>query len=139
MDKTIILASHGSLANGMLSAVEMILGDVTDIYAFDLEQYETPQAIYEEVENINDDFLLVICDLKGGSVYNQLVQMGKRDNVCIISGMNLGMILELALAQLSDNCREAVKSIVENSKDGVELFDYEKALSDNEKEEDSLW
>jgi len=139
MNKTIILASHGNLANGMLSAVEMILGSVADIYAFGLEQYETPQAIYEQVECIDNDLLLVICDLKGGSVYNQLVQMGKRDNVCIISGMNLGMILELALTQLNGNCREAVKSIVENSKDGVELFDYEKALSDNEKEEDSLW
>ena len=139
MNRAIILASHGSLANGMLSAVEMIIGKVVDMYAFGLEQYESPQVIYDHVKQITNELTIVVCDLKGGSVYNQLIRMANHDNVCIISGMNLGLTLELALTHFNEDYRDVIESIVDRCKDGVELFDYEKALSENEKEEDSLW
>ena len=56
--RNIILASHGSLAEGMLSAVRMIVGSTQGIAAYGLDTYKTPQDIYqllkEQIEQNQD-------------------------------------------------------------------------------------
>ncbi|MDQ0360119.1 PTS sugar transporter subunit IIA [Breznakia pachnodae] len=141
MNKKLILASHGCLAEGMHNAAEMIVGKNKDIYSYGLETYETPQAIYEEAKKLidehQDSYIFVVCDLKGGSVYNQMIQLSNIDNVFVIAGMNLAMVLELALLCQITEIKQDILRIVENSKTGVELFDLEKMQS--EEEEDRLW
>lgn len=141
MNKKLILASHGCLAEGMHNAAEMIVGKNKDIYSYGLETYETPQAIYEEakklIDEYQDSYIFVVCDLKGGSVYNQMIQLSNIDNVFVIAGMNLAMVLELALLCQITDIKQDILRIVENSKTGVELFDLEKMQ--NEEEEDRLW
>ena len=73
MKVRIILASHGSLAEGMQTAVRMVIGSMADeILAFGLDRYETPQNIRKEIslamEREPDDRYLIFCDIKGGSV-----------------------------------------------------------------------
>lgn len=46
----LILASHGSLAEGMKSALKMILGESIQMDAFGLDTWEQPQAILEEIK-----------------------------------------------------------------------------------------
>ena len=139
LDKKIVLASHGDLANGMLSALEMIIGKTDNVYAFGLSQYDSPELISQEVEQIRSDLLIVVCDLKGGSVYNRLIELSVKENTLVVSGMNLGMILELVLTHFDENYRTQIESIVEMSKSGIELFNLQKALSEFEKEADRLW
>ncbi len=139
LNKKVVLASHGDLANGMLSALEMIIGHTDDIYSFGLSQYASPEVISQEVEKIESDLLIIVCDLKGGSVYNRLIELSVKEKVLVISGMHLGMVLELVLTNFDENYRLQVESIVEASKNGVELFNLQKALSEFEKEADRLW
>lgn len=139
LNKKVVLASHGDLANGMLSALEMIIGHTDDIYSFGLSQYASPEVISQEVERIESDLLIIVCDLKGGSVYNRLIELSVKEKVLVISGMHLGMVLELVLTNFDENYRLQVESIVEASKNGVELFNLQKALSEFEKEADRLW
>ena len=75
--------------------------------------------------------------MKGGSVYNQMIQLSNQDNVFVIAGMNLAMVLELALLHQVTNIKQDIQRIIDNSKLGVEMFDYEKEK--NEREEDKLW
>jgi len=141
MNKKLILASHGCLAEGMHNAVEMIVGKNNDIYAYGLEHYETPQAIYEEAKKRIDEhpnsYIFVVCDLKGGSVYTQMIQLSNIKNVFVIAGMNLAMVLELTLLSQTTQIKEDILQIIENSKYGIELFDLKKMQ--NEEEEDKLW
>ncbi|MCR0302801.1 hypothetical protein MKA48_12220 [[Clostridium] innocuum] len=75
--RNIILASHGSLAEGMLSAVRMIVGSTQGIAAYGLDAYKTPQDIYqllkEQIEQNQDQEYILLCDINGGSVHNQLM------------------------------------------------------------------
>ena len=72
--RNIILASHGSLAEGMLSAVRMIVGSTQGIAAYGLDTYKTPQDIYqllkEQIEQNQDQEYILLCDINGGSVHN---------------------------------------------------------------------
>ena len=48
--RKVILASHGSLAEGMLSAAQMIIGDCSDIDVYGLDRYGQLQVIYQHIK-----------------------------------------------------------------------------------------
>jgi mannose/fructose-specific phosphotransferase system component IIA len=142
MKKKVILASHGQLAQGMASACRMIAGEHSCLATFGLEDAESPQTLVEEIkqwiDKDPDSFYVIICDLKGGSVWNQALRLASK-NVALIAGMNLGLVLEILLFQGDLSNLETLGSLVKKSHKGIELFDYEKAMSTHLNEEDELW
>ena len=58
--KRMILASHGSLAKGMKSAVSMIVGNTDYITDFNLDDYYSPDDIKIEIENMVKDSAMQI-------------------------------------------------------------------------------
>ena len=138
----IVLASHGSFAEGMLSAIQMIAGTFKYVDAFGLDTYVTPQAIYEEVEKIinqfPDDRFIILCDIKCGSIHNRLIEFCASENVSLVSGINLSLVLALVLADPESLDAEKIQSLVEEAKENIVYFD-KKILYQSEKEEDDLW
>ena len=47
--KKLILASHGSLARGMKSALNMIAGENNQVKDFNLDNYDSPEEIEKEL------------------------------------------------------------------------------------------
>lgn len=141
----LILASHGSLAEGMKSALKMILGESIQMDAFGLDTWEQPQAILEEIKKIQkanpEEELIVLCDVKGGSVCNCMLQLCAEPKICVISGMNLGLALELAMLSGGVSCRDEIEAAIEESKEGIQYFDSSvmNALDSKEEEDDELW
>ena len=87
------IASHGKLASGMVSAVEMITGSNKGLTSFDLADYIVPDAIYnimykEITEHPNDEFI-IFTDLLGGSVHNSLLCLCSNKNVYPVSYTHL--------------------------------------------------
>lgn len=133
----IILASHGELSKGMLNSVTMIVGDLANgIETYSLYPGENPndyaQILKERVQNDHDHYIIV-CDIKGGSVYNALVQTCTYDNVDILSGMNMNLVLELVLANSSGNID--LNQVMNNAKDGITLKNKVSLEQDIEEEE----
>ena len=128
MTKKIILASHGRFASGMLSAAKMIIGELKGVDSFDLEDYESPYEIYKNIEHAmkqeKDTVYLILTDLLGGSVNNQLLELCTNKNVYVIAGANLGMLLELYLADDNKKIRTIIKDSVEASKQNIRFFGY---------------
>ena len=69
--RKIILASHGSMAEGVLSAAKMIMGDCEEIQALGLDRYESPAEIARRIERQvaaePDCDFMIFCDIHGGS------------------------------------------------------------------------
>ena len=59
-----IIASHGGLATGMKSAVEMIIGTCGNIECYDLNTYSTPQKIYDAILERTELLNQFICDVR---------------------------------------------------------------------------
>lgn len=96
--RQMILASHGSLAKGMKTAVAMIAGQTEGIFDFNLDDYYTPDEIKEEIENLIKDSpneFIVMTDIKGGSVCTALNQLCRYDNVTLATTMSLPLVLEV--------------------------------------------
>jgi len=140
----IILASHGSLAEGLLSAVHTIIGDDGDIEAFGLDRYENPSAITEEVQKSIDacdgEHTVILCDIKGGSVFNDLLPLCAQKSVSLICGMNLNLALELAIADPSDGVRVIQEDAISVAKTFIEYYDSDVLSALQQEEcEDGLW
>lgn len=138
----LILASHGGLATGMLAAMRMILGDGCAVQAYDLEHYETPQDILraarQDVEQADGQDIVILCDLKGGSVANQLMTLCEAPNVSLVTGMNLCLALELAYPE--GGRARAVEQAVLLAKDNICAFDAGKLKElAAQRQEDELW
>ena len=133
----IILASHGELSKGMLDSLTMIVGDLAKgIETYSLYPGENPndyaQTLKERFQNDNSHYVIV-CDIKGGSVYNALVQTCIYDNVDILSGMNMNLVLELVLANSSGNLD--LNQVMDNAKNGITLKNKVSLNQDIEEEE----
>lgn len=143
--RNIILASHGSLADGMLSAARMIIGDCSDIEAYSLDRYDCPQTIYEliceKISNDQTEEYVILCDINGGSVHNQLMHLMERRNVYMIVGMTLSMVLELKLAEENQPTLPLLEKIIASAKENTLLFDYDTVREkiSKETEEEELW
>ena len=133
----IILASHGELSKGMLNSVNMIVGDLaSDVETFCLYPGQNPndyaQILKERFQKDNEHYILV-CDIKGGSVYNALVQTCIYGNVDVLSGMNMNLVLELVLANNSRNLE--LNQILNNAKCAITIQNKE-SLNQEIEEED---
>jgi len=133
----IILASHGELSKGMLNSLQMIVGDLSkDIETYSLYPGENPNdyalALKKKIENDNNHYIIV-CDVKGGSVYNSILQTCIDEDVDLISGMNLNLVLELVLTNSSGMLD--IKQVITNAKEGITLENKEILNQDIEEED----
>lgn len=121
----VIFASHGGLSKGMKDSVSMIVGDLAkDVETYSLLPGENPEDYYQELykqANESNEQILVLCDIKGGSVHTTLSKLAVLDNVVVFSGMNMGLALDIVLrhAHLSE---EELQEIIENARDGITMM-----------------
>ena len=116
MDKKIILVSHGKLSAGMLHSVQMIVGENEALTCLRMMPGEHYSVVSDQVakmaqENPNTDLL-------GGSVCNGCMPLVQEKNVKLISGLNMGLVIELlfAPAPMSD---EDIQAKIEACKKGI--------------------
>jgi fructoselysine and glucoselysine-specific PTS system IIA component len=94
-----IIASHGKFAEGIMDSVRLISGEVEHVRCFCA--FTNPEDNLEEKvdqylsEYAEDDEIVVVADMLGGSVCNEFVRHLTRPNLHILAGMNLGLLLEL--------------------------------------------
>ena len=122
----IILASHGGLSKGMKDSVSMIVGDLAkDIETYSLLPGQNPEDFYQEVlkeAKESDEQILILCDIKGGSVHTALSKLAVLDNVMVFSGMNMGLVLDAVMKGLNGKLELAeANDLIEAAKDGMTM------------------
>ena len=123
----IILASHGGLSKGMKDSVSMIVGDLaTDIETYSLLPGQNPEDFYQEVlkeAKESDEQILILCDIKGGSVHTALSKLAVLENVMVFSGMNMGLVLDAVMKGLNGKLELAeANDLIEAAKDGMTIM-----------------
>ncbi|OUP09493.1 PTS sugar transporter subunit IIA [Collinsella sp. An2] len=114
-----ILTGHGQFSNGLASAIDMVAGDQP---AFQIVPFEGSQAasygedLRQAITSMREDCegVLVFVDLLGGTPFNQAMMIAADvDNVEVVTGTNLPMLIELLLTRgagssLSELAEQAV-------------------------------
>ncbi|MEZ0117756.1 UNVERIFIED_ORG: mannose/fructose-specific phosphotransferase system component IIA [Heyndrickxia coagulans] len=122
--RKVIVASHGGLSKGLLSTLSMLAGQnvAEKVVTYSLNPSEDANDFAAEIEkemDSNFDYV-ILTDILGGSVDNALSKLLIHDNVWLISGANLLMLLEIVLSDQS-NTDDLCRTVVENAKNGINL------------------
>lgn len=134
----IVVTSHGDLCSGILNSMELIAGKQENVFPVKLTESgignfsENLKSVLDELTT--QDQVLILCDLKGGTPYNQSYQyyLENPNNVRVVSGLNLSMLIETAMMLGSTNDLDFLADIaVQAGQAGVE-----KISEDDSNEED---
>lgn len=116
--QNIILISHGSMAEGVKASLEMIVGKQDHVHVValtpdgDNRQFE--EELLKKMKALNDSSL-IIADLLGGTPCNvALSNYLESENVEIIAGMSLPLVIEATL-----NSTATVKELIQAATTGI--------------------
>lgn len=120
-----IIITHGPMAQAIIKAAETILGKTTYIYGFSTTDLSIP-ATLEKINKIlaEDDWpdeTLILVTLKGGSCWNAAVTTKMyNQNLEVISGVNLSMVLSFLTKRDSHQLKELAALVLEDGIRGIE-------------------
>lgn len=133
--RKIILASHGHLADGLKSSVELIAGEQKNIYtinAYEDEDFDLKSTIKNLFSNFSsNDEVIVITDVYGGSVNNEFLVCLNEFSFSLVTGMNLPLVLEL-LGKNNTPTDLAITESLTSAKNAQVYFNQFEELSDEE-------
>lgn len=121
----ILLMSHGHLASGMKHTVEMIAGKAENLISFDayVDGNDNVKKFFENfMADHSNDEIIVVTDVLGGSVNNEILNYNGMDQVSIISGMNVALVLNLLLIQ-DEEIKKVIQDSVGESRETIQYFE----------------
>lgn len=114
----LLIATHGTLAEGLKSALSIIIGNVDKVDV--INGYVTEENLNDQLDNYFKDCQedLVVCtDLFGGSVNQMVIQKLKERDFLLVTGIQLPLLLEMVMALNNNELnREKVALLVDNSR-----------------------
>ena len=132
----IFLSSHGHMASGIKSSLDVLIGNTDKITVFDA--YVDEKNVQDVLDNFyktvsEDDEVLLLSDLYGGSVNQVMFTYLNRPNTRLVSGVNLALVLELAIKEtISDS---ELEELVETSRMMMKIVKMEALADDNDSDE----
>ena len=120
-----LIVSHGALAGGFRSALELITGASGDVSV--LQAYlEENKPVEEELARLlqgagAEEEWVVFTDLLGGSITNQVLramaELPGRDAIHIVAGVNLPLVIEVVLGDPEAPVDELLSEAVARARD----------------------
>lgn len=114
--KKVIIATHGTLASGFKDSAKLIAGNVAnDIVCYELFPGKSAEDFVLDIKEkyLGKYELVILCDLFGASVSNEMYKLKNEKNVEIVSGINLAMLIDVLLDD-SKMSKEKIEEYREN-------------------------
>ncbi|MFH1784407.1 MAG: PTS sugar transporter subunit IIA [bacterium] len=121
----VIIVTHGDLGSHLVKTSEAIIGPQEKVKAISLFPEEGIDALREKITKALDELsaakgVVIFTDMIGGTPTNTSLSLAHREDIEIITGVNLPMLLAcfasrevISLVELSDKlCQTGHKSIV---------------------------
>ncbi|CAJ1230448.1 PTS sugar transporter subunit IIA [Lactiplantibacillus xiangfangensis] len=124
----IVIATHGKLADGLLDAASLIIGEQENVFTIGLNHGDDittfGEKLAEGVDKVNDgDGVLILADLFGASPYNQAALAGRKlDGVSyeLLTGVNLPMLIQaLNDRMLGSSLKEMKADALQTGTEGI--------------------
>ncbi|MGF7038227.1 PTS sugar transporter subunit IIA [Mucilaginibacter lappiensis] len=116
-----LIATHGAFAKGIKSSLDIIIGETDNVFL--IQAYLDENIIVEDelaavLTNITGaDELIIFTDLLGGSVNNIMLREALKENVHIVSGFNLPLVIEIMMGDADTPVIEVIESAINNAKE----------------------
>jgi PTS system mannose-specific IIA component len=119
----VVVVTHGQLATELLNAAEMIVGELPRFAAVSIGWHEDTQDAREEISAAlgrvqQGQGVLILTDMFGGTPSN-LALTFLDQNVEVISGVNLPMLIKLAGLSPQASLLDAAREMREHGRNAI--------------------
>lgn len=129
--KNIVILTHGNFSKGIAQSLQFILGDVKHLKTMSIKLEDSMESTINELKLIIESFknelpTILITDIPGGSTTQAAIKIiNDYDNLYVVTGLNLGLLMGLAMLEMTkskeENCK-MIKDIIEQSKETITLI-----------------
>lgn len=121
-----VIISHGRLADELLAATQTIVGDVSHIAAvsinWNVNVDEAEKEIGRAIAHVSKGKgVLLLTDMFGGSPTNIASMFLKENEVEIVTGVNLPMVVRLATQPEDSTLDSIAHQVLEQGREGIYL------------------
>ncbi len=126
----LVVTGHGNYASGIESTVKLLAGGLAGVdfidFTGDMDENGLSKKFSEEIKD--DDKIVFICDLLGGTPFKEAVKLsmsGEKD-ISVTCGCNVGAIMEigLQLSTFNGTSKELADKIVSISQSQTKVFEH---------------
>lgn len=126
---TLVVTTHGQLADGFLDAVELIVGPQTNLYSVCLKAGDSFDEFQQNVAKHSiEGKVLYFTDLLGASPYNavaQTISENREKEIACITGVNLPLLIEAIFKREELTLKELTDYLVNIGKDGITALAFQ--------------
>lgn len=120
-----VIVSHGQVANELLAAAETIVGEMDHIAAISIGWHDDVESAKDEIERAIERVsqgagILIMTDMFGGTPTNIAAMFMKENEVEIITGVNLPMVIKLAAYRKEAALDEVARDVEAQGKNSIE-------------------
>ncbi|HPB59352.1 MAG TPA: hypothetical protein PLB50_05430 [Candidatus Saccharicenans sp.] len=121
-----VIVSHGKLAEELLNAVMIILGEAPNIEAISIGWYddveESKKKISQSIKKVDQkNGVIIFTDMFGGTPSNLSFSFLAENKVEIITGVNMPMLIKFVSLQRNNNLKEVAKKVADQGKKNIHL------------------
>ena len=121
-----LVVTHGHLAQELVAAAEMIVGDISHIQAVSIGWHDDVNDARKEIERRIAEVdrgsgCLVLTDMFGGTPSNIAFAFYEPGKVEVITGVNLPMIIKIAGQEEGDTLDSLARAVLEQGRANVRL------------------
>ena len=119
-----VIVSHGQVANELLAAAETVVGDLSHITAVSIGWHDDVEIAKDEIaraiKNVSQGIgVLIMTDMFGGTPTNISAMFLKENEVEIVTGVNLPMVIKVASHSKETTLSELAKEVEEQGKQSI--------------------
>jgi PTS system mannose-specific IIA component len=120
----IVVVTHGQLATELLNAAETIVGELPRFVAVSIGWHEDAGDAREEIAQAiarvqQGDGVLVLTDMFGGTPSNLAMSFLGSDNVEVVTGVNLPMLIKVAGVRAQASLVDAARETREHGRNAI--------------------
>jgi PTS system mannose-specific IIA component len=119
-----VIVTHGHLAGELLAAAEMIVGPISFITSVSIGWHDDVDVARDEVQRAiarvsQGAGVLLLTDMFGGTPTNIASMFLDDDNIDVVTGVNLPMVIKLASQSGDLSLTETARRVCELGRQGI--------------------
>ena len=120
----VVVVTHGQLANELVNAAEMIVGDLPQFTAVSIGWHEDVNDAREDIAQAvarvrGDAGVLLLTDMFGGTPSNLGMTFLETDRLEVITGVNLPMLIKLASLSSSRDLLAVAREMRDHGRNAI--------------------
>jgi PTS system mannose-specific IIA component len=121
-----LVVSHGHLAQELVAAAEMIVGEISHIRAVSLGWHDDVNDARKEIERQIGEVdsgsgVLILTDMFGGTFSNIAFSFHDPNKIEVVTGANLPMIVRVATQKEGDTLNIVAQMVLEQGRSSISM------------------